>query len=130
MSLITEGKHAGDWLVSMPGCGIWHEKGKVVTGESRVLQTGTILMDGANPGEYTEWALDVSGAADPVAILFSADVDATVADVEKVVVAQRMVEANRGELVWPVGVTANDMTYAEQVLAQNQQIVVRDTCGE
>ncbi len=128
MAEIKEGKHAGEWMAGAPNQDIWQKVGKVVSGESRVLVTGSIMMGGVNPGEFTEWAKAIDGSADPVGILFTGKVDATVADVPGVIIAVREVQANRAELTWPDAATAAEKLYAETVLAGVPHIVVQDSC--
>jgi len=96
MTVLTEGNHAGEYIVSLAN-------GYRSTGEG-VVASGLNLVAGAvvqlTGGEYIDV---VDAASDPVAILYDA-VDATLADTDGVFTV-RDAEVAFARLTYPVGVT-------------------------
>ena len=107
MTVLTEGMHTGEYLVSEASGTRSREVVTLVSGQSVVA--GEVLGKITASGKYAahdEGASD--GTENAVAISFAA-VDASSADANCVITA-RDSEVNGTELTWPDGIAANDKT--------------------
>ena len=114
MPVLTEGRYAGEFIVSEGNGKISRETITVLSGQS--LQAGAVLGKVTASGKYK--ALDpaaADGSQIAAGILYDA-VDAAAADAEGVAVV-RLAEVNAAELVWPAGITAGQKTTALGQLA-------------
>lgn len=102
MPVITEGRHAGEFVVSEGNGAISRETVTVLNG--RALEPGTVLGRVTTSGKYCEIDLAASSGAEvAIAVLYDA-VDASAGDAPGVVIA-RLAEVHGGELVWPAALT-------------------------
>ena len=114
MPVLTEGRFAGEFLVSEGNGRISRETITVLSGQT--LSTGAVLGKVTASGKYK--ALDpaaVDGSEAAAGILYDA-VDASAADAEGVAIV-RLAEVNAAELVWPDGITGGEQTTALGELA-------------
>ena len=107
MATLTEGTHAGEFIVSEGNGHISRKAITVLSGED--LVAGAVLGIVTASGKYAEHDPgDATGLEDAVAILFEA-VDATAGDTDGVAIS-RMAEVNGDEIVWITGIIAGDKT--------------------
>lgn len=100
MAELTEGRHAGEFIISVANGNLSFDNGVLASGEDLVAGTVLALL----AGEYVQLAPGSSGAdANAVAILLG-NVDATSAAQPCAVVA-RQSEVIGAALTWPVGIT-------------------------
>jgi hypothetical protein len=114
MPVLTEGRYAGEFVVSEGNGRISRETITVLSGET--LEAGAVLGKVTASGKYK--ALDpaaVDGSEAAAGVLYGA-VDASAADAEGVAI-MRLAEVNGAELVWPAGITAGQKTTALGQLA-------------
>lgn len=112
-TVITEGQHRGEWLISEAN-GCRSRDVGTITGGS--FAAGTVLGRITADGKYTVSDPEASdGSEVAVAILFD-NVDATSADREGVIFV-RDCEANLSELQWHAGVTQIEIDAAVVELA-------------
>ena len=114
MPELTEGRHAGEFVVAEGNGSISRETITVLSGET--LEAGTVLGKVTASGKYK--ALDpaaVDGSEAAAGVLYGG-VDASVADAEGVAIV-RLAEVHAGELVWPDGITAGEKITALSELA-------------
>jgi hypothetical protein len=114
MPVLTEGRYAGEFIVSEGNGRISRETITVLSGQN--LQAGAVLGKVTASGKYK--ALDpaaADGSQSAAVILYEA-VDASAADAEGVAVV-RLAEVNAAELVWPAGITSGQKTTALGQLA-------------
>jgi hypothetical protein len=116
MTMLTEGKHAGGFLVWEVLREFNRETITITSGAGR-LAPGTVLGKVTTGGKYTCLApAATNGSQNPAGILW-ASVDATAADTPGVVVLRGPAIVNRHDLVWPEGMTAAQVTSATLALA-------------
>ena len=114
MPVLTEGRYAGEFVVSEGNGKISRETITVLSGQN--LQAGAVLGKVTASGKYKALApAAVDGSEAAAGILYDA-VDASAADAEGVAVV-RLAEVNAAELVWPAGITAGQKTTALGQLA-------------
>jgi Bacteriophage lambda head decoration protein D len=114
MPVLTEGRFAGEFLVSEGNSRISRETITVPSGQT--LEAAAVLGKITASGKYK--VLDpaaVDGSEVAAGILYDA-VDASAADAEGVAIV-RMAEVNAAELVWPEGITGGEQTTALGELA-------------
>jgi len=114
MPVLTEGRFAGEFLVSEGNGRISRESITVLSGQT--LEAAAVLGKVTASGKYK--VLDpaaVDGSEVATGILYDA-VDASAADAEGVAVV-RLAEVNAAELVWPEGITGGEQTTALGELA-------------
>ena len=121
MATLTEGTHAGEFLVSEGNGHISRKAITVLSGED--LVAGAVLGIVTASGKYAEHDPGAAdGLEDAVLILFDA-VDATAGDADGVAIA-RDAEVNGDEIVWKTGIIAGDITDGIASL-ENEHIIVR-----
>jgi len=107
MTTLTEGTHAGEFIISEGNGHIARKKITVLAAE--VLVAGAVLGLVTASGKYVEHdPAAVDGSENAIAILFEA-VDATAGDTDGVAIA-RMSEVNGDEITWKTGIIAGDIT--------------------
>ncbi len=107
MTTLTEGTHAGEFIVSEGNGYISRKAITVLSGEN--LVAGAVLGLVTASGKYVEHdPAGVDGSEDAIAILFDA-VDATAGDVDGVAIS-RMAEVSGDEIVWITGISAGNKT--------------------
>ena len=102
MTVLTEGTHAGEFIVSEANGKRSREAITVLSGET--LEAGHIVGIETASGKYKEWNPgNTDGSETAAGVLFEA-VDASAADADGVAVV-RDAEINRGEVVYFTGAT-------------------------
>jgi hypothetical protein len=116
MTTLTEGKHAGGFLVWEVLRDYARETITVASGAGK-LEPGTVLGKITTGGKYTGLAPSATnGSQNPAGILW-AGVDASSADAPGVVVLRGPAIVNSHEIVWPEGATEAQITAATTALA-------------
>ena len=116
MATLTEGKHAGGFLVWEVLREFNRETITIASGAGKVAP-GTVLGKITTGGKFTGLApAATNGSQNPAGILW-AGVDATAADALGVVIQRGPSIVNRNELVWPAGATEAQITAATTALA-------------
>ena len=116
MATLTEGKHAGGFLVWEVLREFNRETITIASGAGKVAP-GTVLGKITTGGKFTGLApAATNGSQNPAGILW-AGVDATAADSLGVVILRGPAIVNRNELVWPAGATEAQITTAITALA-------------
>ena len=116
MTTLTEGKHAGGFLVWEVLRDYTRETITVVSGAGK-LEPGTVLGKITTGGKYTGLAPAATNGSQNAAAILWAGVDASSADAPGVVVLRGPAIVNRHELVWPDGATETQITAATTALA-------------
>ena len=114
MPVLTEGRYAGEFLVSEGNGRISRETITVLSGQTPAA--AAVLGKVTASGKYK--VLDpaaVDGSEVAAGILYDA-VDASAADADGVAIV-RLAEVNAAELVWPEGITGPEQTTALGELA-------------
>jgi hypothetical protein len=116
MTTLTEGKHAGGFLVWETSRDYTRETVTIASGAGK-LEPGTVLGKITTGGKYTGLApAATNGSQNAVGILW-AGVDASAVDAPGVVVLRGPALVNQHELVWPDGATEAQITAATTSLA-------------
>jgi hypothetical protein len=116
MTTLTEGKHAGGFLVWEVLRDYTRETVTIASGAGK-LEPGTVLGKITTGGKYTGLTpTATNGSQNAVGILWAA-VDATAADTPGVVLLRGPAIVNRHEIVWPEGATEAQITAATTALA-------------
>jgi hypothetical protein len=116
MTTLTEGKHAGGFLVWEVLRDYTRETVTIASGAGK-LAAGTVLGKITTGGKFTALApAATNGSQNPAGIIW-AGVDATAADALGVVILRGPAIVNRNELVWPAGATEAQITAATTALA-------------
>lgn len=116
MATLTEGKHAGGFLVWEVLREFNRETITIASGAGKVAP-GTVLGKITTGGKFTGLApAATNGSQNPAGVLW-AGVDATAADALGVVILRGPAIVNRNELVWPAGATEAQITAAITALA-------------
>ena len=116
MTTLTEGKHAGGFLVWETSRDYTRETVTIASGAGK-LEPGTVLGKITTGGKYTGLApAATNGSQNAVGILW-AGVDASAVDAPGVVVLRGPALVNQHELVWPDGATEAQITAATTALA-------------
>ena len=116
MTTLTEGKHAGGFLVWEVLRDYTRETVTVASGAGK-LAPGTVLGKITTGGKYTGLAPAATNGSQNAAGLLWAGVDATAADAPGVVVIRGPALVNQHELFWPDGATEAQITAATTALA-------------
>ncbi len=116
MTMLTEGQHAGGFLVWESFSDYTRETVTIASGAGN-LEPGSVLGKITTGGKYTRLApAATNGSQNPAGILW-AGVDATAADALGVVILRGPALVNRHDLVWPEGATEAQITAATTALA-------------
>ena len=116
MTTLTEGKHAGGFLVWEVLRDYTRETVTIASGAGK-LEPGTVLGKITTGGKYTGLAPAATNGSQNAAAILWAGVDASSADAPGVVVLRGPAIVNRHELVWPDGATETQITAATTALA-------------
>ena len=116
MTTLTEGKHAGGFLVWEVLRDYTRETITIASGAGK-LAPGTVLGKITTGGKYTGLAPAATNGSQNAAAILWAGVDASSADAPGVVVLRGPAIVNRHELVWPDGATETQITAATTALA-------------
>jgi len=116
MTMLTEGKHAGGFLVWEVLRDYTRDTVTIASGAGK-LEPGTVLGKITTGGKFTALVpAATNGSQNAVGLLWDA-VDASTADAAAVVVLRGPAIVNRHELIWPDGATEAQITAATTALA-------------
>ena len=116
MTMLTEGKHAGGFLVWEVLRDYTRETVTIASGAGK-LEPGTVLGKITAGGKYTTLApAATNGSQNAAGILWDA-VDASTSDAPGVIMLRGPAIVNRYEIVWPDGATEAQITAATSALA-------------
>ena len=116
MTTLTEGKHAGGFLV-------WEvlrdytRETVTLASAAGMLEPGTVLGKITTGGKFTALAPAATNGSQNAAGILWAGVDASAADAPGVVLLRGPAIVNRHEIVWPEGATEAQITAATTALA-------------
>ena len=116
MTTLTEGKHAGGFLVWEVLRDYTRETVTLVSGAGK-LAPGTVLGRITTGGKYTILTPGASNGSQNAAGILWGPVNATDADAPGVVILRGPVIVNRHEIIWPEGATEAQITTATTALA-------------
>ena len=116
MTTLTEGKHAGGFLIWEVLRDYTHETVTLASGAGK-LAPGTVLGKITTGGKYTTLAPAATNGSQNAAGLLWDGVDATDADAAGVVILRGPAIMNRHEIVWPEAATEQQITTAATALA-------------
>ena len=116
MTTLTEGKHAGGFLVWETSRDYTRETVTLASGAGKI-EPGTVLGKITTGGQYTGLAPAATNGSQNAAGILWAGVDASTADAPGVVVLRGPTIVNRHEIVWPDGSTEAQITTATTALA-------------
>lgn len=119
---LTEGRHAGEFLLSEANGQLSREAITVASGED--LVAGAVLGQVTASGKYVEYnPANADGSETAVAVLYDA-VDATGGDADGVAIA-RQAEVASTKLTWFSGASSAQIDTGESELASNSDIIAR-----
>jgi len=116
MTTLTEGKHAGGFLVWEVLRDYTRETVTLVSGAGKIAP-GTVLGRITTGGKYTILTPGASNGSQNAAGILWGPVDATDADAPGVVILRGPVIVNRHEIIWPEGATEAQISTATTALA-------------
>ncbi len=116
MTTLTEGKHAGGFLVWEVLRDYTRETVTIASGAGQP-EPGTVLGKITTGGKYTVFAPAATNGSQNAAGILWAGVDASAADALGVVLLRGPAIVNRHEIVWPEGATEAQITAATTALA-------------
>ena len=116
MTTLTEGKHAGGFLVWEVLRDYTRDTVTLVSGAGK-LAPGTVLGRITTGGKYTILTPGASNGSQNAAGILWGPVDATDADAPGVVILRGPAIVNRHEIIWPEGATEAQITTATTALA-------------
>ncbi|SDY29808.1 head decoration protein [Lentibacter algarum] len=116
MTMLTEGKHTGGFLVWEVLRDYTRETVTIASGAGK-LEPGTVLGRITTGGKYTSFAPGASNGSQNASGILWDSVDASAADAPGVVLLRGPAIANRHDLVWPDGATEAQITAATTALA-------------
>ena len=116
MTTLTEGKHAGGFLVWETSRDYTRETVTITSGAGK-LEPGTVLGKITTGGKFTALAPAATNGSQNAAGILWAGVDASATDAPGVVVLRGPAIVNRHEIVWPAGATEAQITAATTALA-------------
>ena len=116
MTTLTEGKHAGSFLVWDVLRDYTRETVTIASGAGK-LEPGTVLGKITTGGKYTVLAPGASNGSQNAAGILWAGVDASDADAPGVVILRGPAIVNRHEIIWPEAATEAQITAATTALA-------------
>ncbi len=116
MTTLTEGKHAGGFLVWEVLRDYTRDTVTVASGAG-MLEPGTVLGKITSGGKFTTLAPAATNGSQTAAGILWAGVDASASDVPGVVLLRGPAIVNRHEIVWPEGATEAQITAATTALA-------------
>jgi hypothetical protein len=116
MTTLTEGKHAGGFLVWEVLRDYTRETVTIASGAGR-LEPGTVLGKITTGRKFTRLAPAATNGSQNAACILWAGVDASAADAPGVVVLRGPALVNKHELVWPEGAPEAQTIAATTALA-------------
>ena len=116
MATLTEGKHAGGFLIWEVLRDYTRETVTLASGAGK-LSPGTVLGKITTGGKYTTLAPGASNGSQNAAGLLWGHADATDADAPGVVLVRGPAIINRHEIIWPEGITEGQTNTALAALA-------------
>jgi hypothetical protein len=116
MTTLTEGKHAGGFLVWEVLRDYTRETITVTSGAGK-LEPGTVLGRITTGGKFTSLAPAATNGSQNAAGILWGSVDASDADAPGVMILRGPAIVNRHEIVWPEGATEAQITTATTALA-------------
>ena len=116
MTMLTEGKHAGGFLVWEVLRDYTRETVTIASGAGK-LEPGTVLGKITTGGKYTTLAPAATNGSQNAAGILWDKVDPSTSDAAGVVVLRGPAIVNRYEIVWPDGATEAQITAATSALA-------------
>ena len=116
MTMLTEGKHAGGFLVWEVLRDYTRDTVTIASGAGK-LEPGTVLGKITTGGKFTALVPAATNGSQNAAGLLWDAVDASTADAAAVVVLRGPAIVNRHELIWPDGATEAQITAATTALA-------------
>lgn len=115
MTTLTEGKHAGGFLVWEVLRDYTRETVTLASGAGKI-EPGTVLGKITTGGKYTGLAPAATNGSQTATGILWAGVDASAADVPGVVILRGPAIVNRHDLVWPAGATEAQIAAATTAL--------------
>ena len=116
MTMLTEGKHAGGFLVWEVLRDYSRDTVTIASGAGK-LEPGTVLGKVTTGGKYTTLApTATNGSQNAAGILWDA-ADASIADAPGVVLLRGPAIVNRHEIIWPDGANEAQITAGTTALA-------------
>ena len=116
MTMLTEGKHAGGFLVWEVLRDYTRETLTIASGAGK-LEPGTVLGKITTGGKYTTLAPAATNGSQNAAGILWDTVDASTSDAPGVIMLRGPAIVNRYEIVWPDGATEAQITAATSALA-------------
>ena len=116
MTMLTEGKHTGGFLVWEVLRDYTRETVTIASGAGK-LEPGTVLGRITTGGKYTSFAPGASNGSQNASGILWDSVDASAADAPAVILLRGPAIVNRHDLVWPDGATEAQITAATTALA-------------
>jgi hypothetical protein len=116
MTMLTEGKHTGGFLVWEVLRDYTRETVTLASGAGK-LAPGTVLGRITTGGKYTSFAPGASNGSQNASGILWDSVDASAADAYSVILLRGPAIVNRQDLVWPDGATEAQITTATTALA-------------
>jgi hypothetical protein len=116
MTMLTEGKHTGGFLVWEVLRDYTRETVTIASGAGK-LEPGTVLGRITTGGKYTSFAPGASNGSQNASGILWDSVDASAADASAVILLRGPAIVNRQDLVWPDGATEAQITTATTALA-------------
>ena len=116
MTMLTEGKHAGGFLVWEVLRDYTRETVTIASGAGK-LEPGTVLGKITTGGKYTTLAPAATNGSQNAAGILWDKVDASAADAPWVIMLRGPAIVNRHEIIWPDGATEAQITAATTALA-------------
>lgn len=116
MTMLTEGKHTGGFLVWEVLRDYTRETVTIASGAGK-LEAGTVLGKITTGGKYTSFAPGASNGSQNASGILWDSVDASAADAPAVILLRGPAIVNRQDLVWPDGATEAQITTATTALA-------------
>ncbi|MCL7465540.1 head decoration protein [Phaeovulum sp. NW3] len=116
MTTLTEGKHAGGFLVWEVLRDYTRETVTIASGAGK-LEPGAVLGKITTGGKFTALAPAATNGSQTAAGILWAGIDASAADAPGVVLLRGPAIVNRHEIVWPEGATEVQITAATTALA-------------
>jgi hypothetical protein len=116
MTTLTEGRHAGGFLVWETSRDYTRETVTLTSGAGK-LDPGTVLGKITTGGKFTQLSPAASNGSQNAAGILWGPADATAADAAAVVVLRGPAIVNRNDLIWPTGATEPQIAAATAALA-------------
>ena len=116
MTMLTEGKHTGGFLVWEVLRDYTRETVTIASGAGK-LEPGAVLGRITTGGKYTSFAPGASNGSQNASGILWDSVDASAADAAAVILLRGPAIVNRHDLVWPDGATEAQITTATTALA-------------